>query len=405
MLTQYRDIYEKTKYYKEQIIEKFIERGIYPSDNKVENLLNSIDASTSILDANKAIAGEYFSVADYNKIFESIYKDLTLLYQLYYEICVEDYVKLHAFVESHLTELEDKAKFYKDKAIIETNTTSLGTTIFYKNSNFSKLVSNSNVTYNLGNISVYKNSKLACFFHADNVYGADVIFTFKKGDKIYKISPYNYLYEKLQLESNLKPNVYSYTLDDNQISSALTEIDINTKIDDENKYIILAAKDKVYVKQYGETKQYQVMDRPTRLDSLGFNERTYIDFYTVGANSITFRFNKKPISSNFNIDNYIVNNLKYVQHFFIEAPANFSFDFDIDKGEVYAIKSEGIVKDEKLYFSSIINNETKTFKVLEYPLKEKETYNVTVNVVNTDNTDIDLNYIMIKEALVTDNFD
>ena len=130
---------------------------------------------------------------------------------------------------------------------------------------------------------------------------------------------------------------------------------------------------------------------------LGFYEKTYIDFYTVGTKSITFRFNKKPISTNFPIDNYQVTDLKHVNHFFIECDAGFSFDFDLDGGEVYAIKDDGVITDNGLYLPKTID--VRDFHIIEYKLAKTESYEAIIEVVNDDSDPIDINNITIKELL------
>ena len=68
----------------------------------------------------------------------------------------------------------------------------------------------------------------------------------------------------------------------------MTKMSINKQISNKNKYIILGEKNKVLVKQFGELTNQQFINKPLTYDMLGFHEKSYIDFYTVGSITISF---------------------------------------------------------------------------------------------------------------------
>lgn len=393
----YKDMAIKMKYHKEKIIQSFINLGVYPTDDRIKELLASIDLSTAYLSVEEAVPGKAFDTKTYNAMFLSIYKDLELLYQLLFELAVEEYTLLTSFVDTHINNLEDTMSFYQEKAEQETHTTSLGNTILFKNHSFNTKVQNNITHIDLGPISVHKGSRIASIFNANDIEGDQVIFNYTKEKTSLKATPYNYNYNSVVIPGEANKTEYTYTISEDQIVKGMIKIDIHKAPVAENAYTILAAKNKVLVKQFGEITKHQIRNRPTKFDMLSFSEKSYIDFYTIGTKSITFRFNKKPVSTNFSLDNYIVSNLNYIHHFFIECDAGFSFDFDIDGGEVFALKEQGIIIDKELFFTK--NIEVREFKIIEYALGEKETYNASVDIINDTEDPVDIKTIMIKELL------
>ena len=129
-------------------------------------------------------------------------------------------------------------------------------------------------------------------------------------------------------------------------------------------------------------------------DSLYFDRKAYINFYVINGNSISFRFNKKPVSTNFPIDTQRIDNLKYIQHFFIECDEGFTFEFELDKGTVYAIKETGIISDDKLYYTG--SEQVNDFLIIETTTGDKKSYNVVLEAYNS-NEDLDIDSIIIKQ--------
>jgi len=397
----YRDMAIKMKYHKEKIIQSFIDLGVFPTDERIQDLLDSIDLSTAYLNVEEAVPGKDFDTETYNAMFLSIYKDLELLYNLLFELAVKEYTLLTSFVDTHLDNLETTMNFYKEKAEQETNTTSLGNTILFKNHSFNTKVQNNITHIDLGTVSVHNNSRIASIFNANDIEGDKVIFSYTKKNETLRATPYNYNYATIVIPGETNKKEYAFNLNKDQIIDGMIKMDINKTPSKDNVYTILGAKDKVLVKQFGEVTKYNIKNRPTKFDMLSFSEKSYIDFYTIGTTSITFRFNKKPVSTNFSLDNYIVSNLNYVHHFFIECDAGFSFDFDIDGGQIFALKETGLIIDNELYFPK--NIEAREFKIIEYELGNKETYNVTVDIINDDGDQVDIKSIMIKELLTMED--
>lgn len=397
----YKDIYEKLKFHKEKIIQSFIKTGIYPTDNEVNRLLNSIDASLPLLQVQRVEPGDNFDSKAYNKMIECIYKDLQLLYQMLQEYQIKEFIELKAFSDNHLQEIQSKVNYYLNKSKQESQTTTLGKTLYYQDSNFNRKVDNTLTFIDLGSIDIVPGSRIACLLDANDIYKNQAIFIFESPIGNLKVTPFNANQNSLLIPGEKTKNEYDYSLNDNLITNDKILMDLKIEINKENKYYILGEKDKVFVKQFGETTKQSFMYRPTPLNQLGFKEKTYIDFYTVGSQSITFKFSKKPVKTNFAINNYKVENLDYVHHFFIEAEPDFSFEFEIDKGDVYAIKEEGKIINDNLYFPKMI--ETKDFHIIEYDNSKKTKYNCYVQITNDNDEPIKINSITIKQLLTFEN--
>lgn len=394
----YKDMSAKLAFHKEKIIQSFIDKGIYPTDERVQNLINSIDLGLPYLVAQEVKPGEEFDCEIYNAMVNSIYKDLELLYRILNELSIKEYVMLKSFIDTHLDSLENKVNFYKEKATQEVNSTSLGKTILFKNSNYNITTNNTIQTIKLGNILVHKASRISCYLNANEIEADKAVFVLTGPDnKQINVTPYNYNQNSIVIPGNMNIKEYDYTIDDKQVISSMTKMDLNTELNPTNKYEILGGKDKILVKQFGELTNQQFINKPTSYDMLGFSEKSYIDFYTVGTKSITFRFNKKPINTNFSLDNYKVDNLNYIHHFFIECDAGFAFDFEIDGGQVYAIRSSGLILDNELYFPKTAD--IREFHIIEYEIGDPIIYDCQLRIINDDAEPINIDSIMIKELL------
>jgi hypothetical protein len=304
---------------------------------------------------------------------------------------------MKAFIDTHLSELEDVATYYRLKAQQEEQSTTLGKTIMFKSSGFDIVRNNGIGRISLGNIDINKGSRVAFLIEANEIEGENVIFSIKKGsNNVIQVPPYNYNQESILIPGNVNMNTYNMTLPESQLINGPIQMDLGeNKASMGNMYSILAGRDKVLVKNVDDTTRQIIMERPTKLDSLSFNKRSYIDFYALGAKSITFRFNKKPVSANFSLDNYTVTNLSNIHHFFIECEADFTFDFETEGGTVYAIKDNGAIDGDKLYFPKTV--EVRDFYIQEYLAGDKDTYTVEMLIYNDTLEPIDIQSICIKE--------
>lgn len=393
----YKDMVEKLKFHKEKIIQGFIDIGIYPSETLIENMLSSVDNRLAYLSTSNVKKGMTFDCDVYNNMVNSTYRDLVLLYKILEELAVKEYVELQAYLDTHLLDLQKRANYYKTKAEQETNTTSLGKTILFKNDSYNIKIKDHVAIIDLGKVALHNSFKVACLLNANEIEGDKAIFTFSKDGESYRVCPHNYNEDIFKVPGELNKKVYEYTLDKDQLINGTVKME-NITPNHSNKYTILGGKDKVVVKQFGETVRTSVKNKPTSIDELGFNEKSYIDFYLVGAKSISFTFNKKPVSTNFSLDSYTVTNLDPIHHFFIECEAGFAFSFTHEGGEIYGIKTPGVITNNAVMYTGAVH--VNTFKVIEYTMDKTEDYDLTLEIINDDAIEIDIESIIVKELVV-----
>lgn len=395
MLNSYKDVSKKLDYYKKQILKEFVLKGIYPNNALIESRLKNIDAYLALFQNYNVITGEVFNANEYNERLKLIYQDLSFLYELLYELTVLDYNKLQNFINSHLSELNSIVETYNKRAEYENNTTTLGKTLLFKNNSFSIENKDSVTIINLGDIKISNGATLACISNINNVDAENIVFKFKSKDKDNWLvtSAYNYNNDVLVMPGELKKLIHEYSLQENQKIDGPLLLDVIKDVDMKNKYVILGGKNKIFV-NYKDNDGFIVEEKPLTAESLSFDKKAYINFYIIDGNSISFRFNKKPIATNFPIDTQRIDNLNSIHHFFIECDEDFSFEFELDKGNVYAIKETGIISDNKLYYTG--SEQVNDFLIVETTTGDEKTYNVVMEAHNS-NDDIDIDSIIIKQ--------
>lgn len=395
-MSNYKDVEKKLEYYKQQILQELVKKGIYPDNELIESRLNSYDTHLAIFKNYNAVTGNLFNANEYNERLKLIYTDLNFLYELLYEITVIEYNKLQNFINSHLAELNSIVKTYNKRAEYENSTTSLGKTLLFQNNSFSIESKDSVTLLRLDNLEISNAAVLACIANINNVKAEDVIFKFKQvgTEQWIHASPYNYNNEVVVMPGERKKSIYEYNLQEGQVITGPLLLDIDSEINIKNDYTIMGGKNKIFV-NYKNDDGFIVEDKPLTVDSLVFNQKAYINFYIVDGNSISFRFNKKPLATNFPVDTQRVEDLNYIHHFFIECDEDFSFQFEIDKGQVYAIKETGVISDNKLYYTG--SEKINDFKIIESSAGELNDYEVIVEAHNS-NEAIDIDSIIIKQV-------
>ena len=369
----YKDILEKFKVYKTRIVQSFIEKGIYPSNTLIRTYIDRIDLSLPLLEKCIAEPGDYFEVTEYNQMFQNIFEDLSILYRIIFELTVQDYTQLKAFVDTNLDELEKQVNHYLLKASEEVASTSLGKTILFVADSFDAKTTDNTLIVNLGTLSFIKGSRISCFITGRNLT-SDILFRLvETNGQTYRLNPYNYNNDVFEEPHERSFKSIEYNTQDITYSDSLIPIRLDT-FDKTHDYFILGAKNKITVKQFGENTEQYYVNAPMNLDMMGFKEKSYIDFYILNGTSISFRMNKAPITSNYAITNTTVQLDKPITHFFIACDAGFAFDFTLEGGTVYAAYAKGAIKNNQLYYpyTTIISD----FLVLDYDTTQKSNYTV-----------------------------
>ena len=392
-MNKYLDISNKFIYYKEQILKQFIEKGIYPTDTLIAKYINDIDLNLSIFkNYNKSI-GQKFNVNEYNESLKSIYLDLSILYSILNELSINEYNNLQNYIYSYLNELSSIVNTYKTRADYENNSTTLGETLLFQNNNFTIEHNNSTTIYNLNDITINAGSLIACIANVNNINNDNIVFHLYNNEDDIKTIPYNLNSTLLTIPGNKTINTYDYSISDEQnINSSLT-LNINTEINDKNKYIILGGKDKLLIND--KNNKCSLVDIPNSSGSLLFKEKTDINFYVYKGKNISFKFNKKPLIANFPLEQQNITITEDIQFFHIECDEDFYLEIELNEGNIYAINEKGIINNNVLYYIGKIP--VQDFKILEISAGEEKTYKVQLIIYNDNDNNSIIDNIVIKK--------
>lgn len=383
----YRDAVLKIDFYKQQIMQELTRRGVYPDEITVQSRIDNIDNRLSVFRYMESSPGLSFDTEKFNTDMAYIWQDLHFLYKLVYELTVKEYVELKAYVDCHLAELEDMARKYRYKTELEIGSTSLGKTILYQASGYNTTYISDTAKVSLGSLTATKGSRLACIFDATGISAADVIFSFGGSN----CSPYSYNKDFFRVPGEARSVTYNYSLLSDMIINSSFQLNIpnfTAKID--SQYIVFGGRDTVAL--YDNSKNQSFIKKqqgsPCTVAKAG-----RIEFYIYGGSFINFDFSKQPLSKNFTGTN--ISNLKKRHKIIIECDSDLTFNFVTD-GQVFAVREDGIIIDEKLYYPTAV--QLHDFLIEEFLPGETVTYNdVNVTVVGIGADPIVINTIAIKE--------
>ena len=383
----YTDELLKIKYYRDRIAKQLTSQGNYPDDAIIRKQLSTIDSKLSILQFVDVEENTQFDTKKYNEDIRRLYQDLLILYKLTYQHAMVTYKQIKEYAELHLTELERLAKRYQYKTRFETNSTSLGKTIFFQTSSFPMEVENSVATLSLGSVKVKQGSRIACLFEGDEISDENVIFSL--GD--YNCSPYSYNKDFLVIPGKPTFNSYYYEIpSDLQSNSfvALTPDDFTLK--QNNIYIVYAGENQVSTIINGyRTLLTKQENSPISAPS----QRGRIEFYVVGGTYITFDFNQQPLSQNF--AGYKLEHLESHHKIVLEYDAGFIFNYVTD-GIVYAARNNGFIENGVLYYPDTID--ATTFFIEEYGESNEEILELIVYINSLNTASLPkINMIALKE--------
>lgn len=395
-MTTYLDVEKKLNYHKEQLLKELIKKGIYPTNSLIANRINSINKYLALFKYYEVVPGNNFDTKEYNECLKLIYEDLKILYDILYKLTVEEFHKQQNFINTYINELQSTVDMYNKRADFENNSTTFGKTLLFKNNSFTIESNNSTTIINLEDIELEEGSKIACMANINNVNEDNLIFSFVKdgGKESIDVTPYNYSNETLTVPGTKTINAFDFNISEDQKTSGPIIMNIDTEIDAKNKYTILGGKNKMFI-NYPDSNKYSVEDIPTSLGSFMFTERSYINFYVVGGNSVTFKFNKKPIATNFPIEEQRITNLNTIHHFFIECDNDFCFEIELDKGNLYGVNEDGIINNNKLFYTG--TSLIKDFHIIEQSAGKMANYKGYLKIFNNNNDDVDIDSIIIKK--------
>lgn len=392
-MSNYLDVELKLKHYKEQLLQQFIDKGIYPTDDLISKYINNIDLKLSVFKNYNKITGEKFDTDEYNESIKLIFEDLNNLYEILNDLSIKEYNNLQNYIYSYLNELTSIVETFKNRADYENNSTTLGETLLFQDNNFTVENDNSTTIYNLNNLDIENGSTIACIANINNVNVENVVFSFENERESLKTTPYNLDNSLLKMPGEKTVTMYEYTLDDEQIINSSLALNIGTTISNKNKYTILGGKNKLLITD--TENKCSVIDVPNSSGALLFKNKSSINFYVKDGSTITFKFNKKPLSTNFPIEEQTITIEKDIQYFHIECDEDFYLEIELNEGNIYAIKENGIINNNNLYYTGL--NLIKDFYILETTPGEIRNYKVKLIIYNDNNSNAEIQNIIIKK--------
>ena len=393
----YKDVIKKFNHYKESILKEFIQNGIYPDNSLIDSRLKNIDMYLSIFKHYKVMPGEKFNTAEYNEYIKLIYTDFKILFELLYDLQIAEYNKQQNFITSYTNELYAVVDTYKKRADHENSSTTFGKTLLFQNNSFKINSENSTTIIDLEDIKISDASTISCIANINNVDADNLLFVFtdKSTNVKHQITPFNYSGETLTMPGIKTTSNTIIEMSAEQKVTGPVVLDIDNEIDTKHKYTVLGGKNQIFV-SYKDENKYNIENVPTSLGSLMFNDKTYINFYILNGNSVSFKFNKKPLAANFPTDEQRISNLDAIHHFFIECDNDFSFEIELDKGDIYAVKEEAIINNNKLYYTG--TNLIRDFNVIEEKSGEIKDYKAQLKIYNDNEENFDIESIIIKQV-------
>lgn len=392
--TDYKDLYKKFCFHKEEVIKSLLKQGVYPEDELVEKTVADIDHRLALFKQYVFMPGTALNVQELNHSLTMINKDLEFLYEIVIDIYTNEYSKLNTYVESHLNQLEALMDKYAKRSQEETNSTTFGKTLYFESNSFDIETHDNQTIIDLGEIELLNGTTIACFANMNNTESKDIAFSFEAEDSEYNFNTlaYNYNNSKALVPGELKVNVTNIDIPEEFI--IVDNVKITGEINTNSDYKIMGGKDYLLVKDLDTHKEY-LCKMPTFEQTVKIPFRAHISFYVIDGNQFEYMFNTRPIHTNFSLNNSTVNITNENNYVFMETPKDFTFGLSVNTGNTYAVKENGIIKDNTLYYYG--NKEVKTLQVREYIKDNKVKYKAKVTIQTDDISHLDIDSIYIKE--------
>lgn len=391
----YKDMLLKLTYYREEVLKAFVKRGYFPKEDEINNRLENIDKRLALFKSYNFQPGELLNLKELNHCLESIYKDLIFLYKILEEISIQELSSLKSYTETHMTYLEDIAKHFKDRAEEEVNSTTLGTTIFFKSGNWDIDTKDDTTSVKLGDLDLIQGSQVACFANINNVVNNSVKFVFDaiEENKSFEALPYNYNNSTYKVPGDLEVKTHELVLSEEAIVNGSISIPMKD-LDEQNDYYVLGGKNLMLV-TYKENNT-SFLTSFCSADTPYYAPRNcYITFYIAGGKQLEYNFNKKPLHTNFSLQNGIIKVTEDMQKVFLDVEEGFVCSFNVDEGDVWASKEDGIVKGNNLIYNG--DKRLRDFEIKEYVKKFKTRYSGKLLINSEADVDAIIENVYIKE--------
>lgn len=395
-MQMYKDMILKLHYHKEQIIKQFLKKGIYPSNDLISQELSNIDYRLALFKSYKYMPGTKLNVKELNKDLEMIYKDIALLYKILEDLYTSEYNRLLDYIESHIDELESTVDKYVKRAEEETNSTTLGNTIFFESNSFDMTYDDNKLLIDLGTVSLHKGSKIACFANVNNLENPDIKFDFSNVDVQYdfKCLSYNQDGNAAIVPGEVPLNIHDIPMSEDFKMVGDMKLPLES-LEPKNNYTIMGGKNLVLVKSLVTGKEF-LAKFPTEESPIQVLEPSHISFYITDGDKFEYKFNMKPDNTNFTmLDSEVSIESEDVKKIFISAQAGFTCYFKLNKGQAYAFKEKGIIRNDNLFYYGI--KAGTDLQVREYIRTSPINYNAKVTIQSDQIANANIDCIYIKE--------
>lgn len=397
----YKDMIEKLKFHKNNIINSFIKKGYYASESEIQSKLADVDARLALFESYITKSGNYMNVKELNYCFEMISKDIEILYKILEDILIKDYASLSIFVEAALTELEAKSEYCRKRCSEEINSTTLGTTVFFKANAWDISEEDEVTTINLGQIQLIEGMEISCFANIDGIGESEVVFQFDNNDpeKSFLALPYNYNENSYKVPGEISVNKFPLIMPTTAVTTDY--IPITYEINFSNKYKIAGAEGGMQVtyKNSGETHLFKFANIDNAFVA---PEDCIVEFFILDGNKINglnmeYSFTEAPISTNFSLQNGEIALDKEAIRIMVECQKGLGMFFNVPAGTVYASLEEPVIVNKKtLLYKG--NWNIRDFVLREYVRTNTIMYDVNVYVKSMDSIIGKIDSIYIKEV-------
>lgn len=383
----YKDERKKRDVYRDDIMSQIAQTGVYPSLTLVDSQLDDIDFKLSMFAWRVKSHASRFDPDTYNKEYETLWRDLKILYECVNELAVKEYAALRKYIESELDVLEAAAIDNFNKAELETTST-FGKTLFYLGNGFNQQYKNGTITVDVGDIKTRRGSRIAAVFTSTDVDLANVSFTI--GDK--KIAPYNYAGEYYKVPGGPVPKEFDGTVSTASKRGTYVAVTTDNKIDGSKEYSVLNGLNRV--RFTGESYKVSYPDIKSA-EAIRFDEAGEYSFYIFNGSKAVFSFTDDPVKTSFNSREITIKDKICRVSFSLRPGTAWTVSTD---GNVYAVKPGTAIKSDTL-FCEYSDESLKEYKIIETGRGEEITLSVSCMISNADKPYYDITGIALKESL------
>ena len=397
----YKDMIEKLKFHKNNIINSFIKKNYFPDADEINAKLERVNSRLALFEAYISKPGSYMNIKEINYCFEMIAKDIEILYKVLEDILIKDYAALNIYIESALTELEAKADYYRKRCTEEIHSTTLGTTVLFEANSWNITEENEMNIINLGSMNLIEGMEIACFANIENINEKDIVFQFDNNDpeKSFLALPYNYNNNSYKVPGEIGINEYPLSVP--IISLVDDYIPIEHEINFDNKYKVAGAIGGMQVtsKATGETYLYKFANVDNAFIA---PEDCFVEFYVLDGNKVPnilmeYSFSETPISTNFSLQNGEIPLNKEAVKICVECQKGLAMFFTVPIGTVYASLEEPIIVNKNTFLYKG-NWDIRDFVLREYVRCNTSSYRIKVYIKSTEDISGNIESIYIKEV-------